>query len=374
MKLFNLSILDRYFLREITQALLAVLLVLLLILLSNKLTRFLKYAATGEWPTEVVMPMLGLTAISSLTLVMPMAVFLAVILAVGRLYKDSEMTVINGCGISTLQLYRPLGILALVLAIFMGIMSFYVIPITKQTADYLEAQAEKTSQIAGISPGRFQESSDGRRVIYVEDINEEEDTVENIFVFSRNKEGKQILLTANSAYQHIEEESGDTLIMLNDGFRYTGIPGQTKFQAVQFDLHWIRAIEAEPDEYRLEYETKPIMTLIRSDNVYDKSELHWRIAMVVSPVLFTLLGLPLGRLRQREGRYGRIMVGVLIYIIYFKLLRVGQVLIEEQTLPAWLGLWWVHFGLVVYLVWSVFTQFRVKSGGVLARWRLARAQ
>jgi lipopolysaccharide export system permease protein len=117
MKIFKLTILDRYFLREILQALLAVLLVLLLIMLSNKLTRFLKNAATGEWPTDVVLPMLGLVTVSSLTLVMPMAVFLAVILAVGRFYKDSEMTVINGCGISTLRLYRPLGMMALALAI-----------------------------------------------------------------------------------------------------------------------------------------------------------------------------------------------------------------------------------------------------------------
>ena len=142
--------------------------------------------------------MLGLSAVSGMTLVMPMAVFLAVILAVGRFYKDSEMTVINGCGISTLRLYRPLGLIAAAMAIVMGILSFYMIPITKHTAAYLEDQAEKTSEITGISPGRFQESNDGRRVIYVEKTDDEAELVKNIFVHSRGKDGQLSLLTAKS--------------------------------------------------------------------------------------------------------------------------------------------------------------------------------
>jgi len=373
MNIFKFTILDRYFIRDILQALLAVLLVLVLILLSNKLTRFLKNAATGEWPTDVVLPMLGLTAVSSMTLVMPMAVFLAVILAVGRFYKDSEMTVINGCGISTLRLYRPLGLMALALAIVMGTLSFYVIPVTKRTVAYLQDQAEKSSEIAGISPGRFQESGDGSRVIYVEKNNDDDEMVENIFVYSLGKDGKQSLMTAKSAYQHIEDGTGDTLIMLNNGYRYTGTPGKTNFRATQYELHWIRAAEGEQGNVRLEYETKPTLTLLQSDDPFDKAELHWRLAMMLSPVLFTLLGLPLGRLKRHEGRYGRIMVGVLIYIIYFKTLRVGLVLLENESVPGWIGLWWVHFGLLGYLGWSLFRETRVSSGGWWARRRLARA-
>ena len=95
---------------------------------------------------------------------------------------------------------------------------------------------------------------------------------------------------------------------------------------------------------------------------------------MLSPVLFTLLGLPLGRLSQREGRYGRIMVGVLIYIIYFKFLRVGQVMLEKESIPGWAGLWWVHFSLLFYLGWNLIKESRVKSGGWWARRRLARAQ
>ena len=371
---FKFTIIERYFLRDVLQALFAVLLVLLLILLSSKLTRFLKHAATGEWPTDVVLPMLGLSVVGSLTLIMPMCVFLAVILTVGRFYKENEMTVITGCGISQFQLYRPLGFMAVVLAIIMGILAFFVIPDTKRAAAYLEDQAEQTSEITGISPGRFQESGDGRRVIYVGGIDDDAEIVEKIFVHSRQKDGDQTLLVAESAYQYIEEGSGDTLIMLNNGSRYSGSPGNTNFRATDFKQHWIRTAEGEQGGVRMEYETKPTSLLLSSDSVFDHAEFHWRLAMMISPFLFTLIGLPLGRINSREGRYGRIMVGVLVYLIYFKLLQVGQVLLENGALPGWVGLWWVHLGLVAYLGWGLYGLNHVPGGGWWARRRLARAK
>jgi len=373
MKLFRLSTLDRYLLRDILQALASVLIVLLLIILSGQLARFLKNAATGEWPADMVMPMLGLTAVNHITLILPMAVFLAVILAVGRLYSDSEMTIIAGCGISTLQLYRPLGLLALILAIVLSIFSFFILPETRRTADYLEDRAEKTSEITGISAGRFQESGDGKRVIYVQGVDDEREEVENIFIHSRSN-GQMNLLTAKSAYQYKEEGTGDTLIMMNDGFRYTGQPGETDFRVTRYDSHWIRTTEGRQGRTRHTIQTKPTGELIGSSNSFERAELHWRIAMILSPVLFTFLGLPLGRLHHREGRYGRIMIGVLVYIIYFKLLRLGHVMLERQSIPAWLGMWWVHAGLLAYLGWTLFNESRVRSGTWLARWRFRRAQ
>jgi lipopolysaccharide export system permease protein len=372
MDYLRLTILDRYLFREILQVLIAVLLVLLLITLSSVLVRFLAYAAAGNWPAGVVMPMLGLTAINSTTTIMPMAVLLAVIMTVGRLYRDSEIIVMSGCGVSPWRLYKPLGFLGLILAIILGWMSFFLIPETKLAADFLRDEAEKSSELLAITPGRFQESHDGARVIYVESINKEEEEANNIFVHTRSDSGVSVL-TAATAYQYQEEETGDQLIVLKDGYRYHGIPGETAFRETHYKIHWIRLREGHKGKPRASYATKPTGELLGSDNLFDQSELHWRIAMTISPILFTLLGLPLGRVGHREGRYGRVMLGVLIYLIYFKLLKVGQVLIERESTPAILGLWWVHAGLVGYLGWTFFKERRVKSCGLLARWRLKRA-
>lgn len=372
MRWLKLSILERYLLRDIVQVLASVLLVLLLIILSNQLARFLQYAAAGTWPTDVILPMLGLTLVNSITIVIPIAVFLAVILAVGRFYKDSEMTVISGCGVSMYQLYRPLGLLAIILAVLLSIVSFMIVPQTLRASAFLEDNAEKTSEITGISPGRFQESSNGNRVIYIESSDEDKGEVKNVFVYSR-KAGKVSLLTAKTAYQIKEEGTGDTLIVLRDGYRYAGEPGRTNFRVTEYDMHWVRAKEGKQGAQRHSYQIKPTTELLGSDDPNDWAELNWRIAMVLSPILFTLLGLPLGRLQRNEGRYGRVMVGVLIYLIYFKLLQVGQVLLEQESIPAWLGMWWIHAGLLAYLGWALLKEYSVRSSTTFSKWRFRRA-
>lgn len=371
MTFFRLTILDRYLLRETLQALVAILLVLVLILLSNKSARFLKNAASGEWPVDVVMPMLGLTAISSLAVIMPMAAFLAVILVVGRFYKDSEMAAISSCGVSIYQLYRPLVMLAVILGVVVSFMSFYAIPVTKQAAQVLKARAEKVSEITGVSPGRFHESSDGRRVIYIERVDKDSNEAENAFIHSREKDGFSLIM-AQAVYRHDEPATGDTLIFLRDGYRYEGGQGLAGFRFTQFQLHWIRAEEGRSEALRVAYEARPTLELIGLADPSARAELHMRIAITLSSILFVFLGLPLGRLKQRQGRYGKIMVGVLVYIIYFKLLRMGQAFIEREALPLWLGLWWVHLGLILYLLWLLYCESRVKSGGLWAAGRPAR--
>ncbi len=372
MPFFRLTIFDRYLLREILQAFIAILLVLMLVVLSNKAARFLKNATSGEWPIDVVIPMLGLTAISSLVMIMSMAIFLAVMLVTGRLYKDSEMAAISSCGVSTYQLYRPLCMLAVIFGIVAGFMSFYGIPVTKQAVQVLEAHAEKISEIIGVVPGRFHESSDRRRVIYIERVNKDSNKAENAFIHSRKNDGFS-LITARLAHRHDELSTGDTLIFLQDGYRYQGGQGMAGFRSTQFRLHWIRAEEGRREALGVDHEARPTLKLIGSVNPVERAELHMRVAIAISPILFIFLGLPLGRLKQREGRYGRIMIGVLIYIIYFKLLRVGQAFMEREAFPAWLGLWWVHLGLVLYLFWVLYSESRLKSGSWWPRRYLKRA-
>lgn len=357
MNLLRLTILDRYLLKEILQTLAAILLVLMLIVLSNKTARFLKNAASGEWPVEIIMPMLGLTAVSSLALIMPVAVFLAVLSVTGRLYKDNEMTVINSCGVSTYRLYRPLVILAIILGAIVGPMSFYVVPVAKQAARILQTQAEQISAITGVAAGRFHQTSGGRRVIYIEHIDAGQ--AENIFIHERDRGGFS-LMTAQTASQ--QGEAG-TLIYLQDGYRYQGGQETGPHSAIQFKRHWIQTGQNSSAPPVPDHEALYTRQLLGSDNPYHRAELHMRTITTLSPMLFAFLGLPLGRLQPREGRYGKIMLGVLIYIIYFKLLRVGQELMEQETLSPWPGLWWAPLGLTLYLLWTLHSESTVRPTG-----------
>ena len=101
-----LSILDRYFSREVLQTLLGVALILLLIFLSRLLVGYLAEAAAGEIPSDIIMTLMMLKTIKYLILILPLSLFLAILLVQGRMYRDSEMVAISACGVGIISLYN----------------------------------------------------------------------------------------------------------------------------------------------------------------------------------------------------------------------------------------------------------------------------
>ena len=97
------------------------------------------------------------------------------------------------------------------------------------------------------------------------------------------------------------------------------------------------------------------------------AELQWRLSMPLGVLTLALLALPVGRVDPRSGRYGRLLVAVLIYVLYVNLLALAQTWTERGAIPPALGLWWVH-GLVVLLGGVLL--LRQYGGG---RWRRRRA-
>ncbi len=321
---------------------------LLLILLSNRLVKMLKEAASGDIPAESIFPLLGLSAVNALVVLVPMAAFLAVLLTVGRMYRENEIVTLSGCGISHWQISKILSIFALLAALFMVWISLYVTPITSLAASMLQDEAERASDIAGLVPGRFKEVSGGKRVVYVESIDRKRQIISNIFIYSRNQDVPW-LMTARTAYQHIESGSGDTLVFMENGYRYRGEPADENFQVTSFKRHWVRMREREPVADRSKRRGKSTLELWRSDKRADIAELQWRLSAPLATALFVFLGLPLGKLQPGEGRFGKLISGVLVYIIYFKLLGVARVGLGHGSIPTWIGLWWVHAGLASYL-------------------------
>ena len=72
------------------------------------------------------------------------------------------------------------------------------------------------------------------------------------------------------------------------------------------------------------------------------AELHWRIGVPMATLILALIAVPLSRSQPRQGRYGRLAIGLLVFIIYFNLLSAGKAWLEQSAVPGYVGLWWVH--------------------------------
>jgi len=350
--------------REIALAWLAVTAVLVVVLLTNRLVDFLTRAATGEVPSGVVFTLLGLKALGGIGKVLPASFFLGIMLGLGRLYRDAEMTAMTACGVGPRQLYLALYAVALPLAVVVAVLSLYIMPWAERTAEQTLVEARQQAQFQGLSPGRFVRFGDGRAVVYVGAV-ADDGTMESVFARLRSPEGSR-LVAAAGARRSVNDDGAEYLVLEN-GERYD-LPGSaaTGWRILSFADHGIRLEQGREVERRLKRDEIPTSELWGRADPKDRAELEWRLAMPEVTLVLAFIALPLSALGSRQGRYGKLLAAVLICVVYLNLLKVGQEWLEDAVVPASLGLWWVH---AVFLL--VGAALLARQYGVL-RWRRRR--
>ncbi len=340
-----ISLIDRYLLQEVFKALFAILLILLLVLVSHSFIVFLQQVAVGEVSADVVFQLLGLQVFRYLARLIPPAFFFAVLYAVGRMYRDSEMIALESCGVGGLRIFRSILLAGLPVSLLVAWLSMGVQPWSSQLiARIISGQTGQSVELAGVSPGRFNEYSKGDLVFYVESISESDHRMHNIFVQTR--QGDDLgLVTAVTGFQRVDPETGDRFLVLEDGFRYKGQPGRADYVVSEFGAYALRIGEVVPTVGNRPRNSLPTHVLLASPDIYDRSEFQYRLSPALGVLAFALLSLPLSRSLPRQGPFGRLALAFLIYTIYLSLQGVSENWMKDQVTPAWLGMWWVHLSM-----------------------------
>lgn len=340
-----LKILDRYVLREVILTWLAVTGVLLVILVTNQLARVLERAAEHHFPREVVLALIAFSSLENLTVLVPVGLLLAIVLSFGRLYHESEMAAVQACGIGVARLSVPLLALTAVLALLLGWLSLDLAPRAAARMQEVRSIATRDATLGDLEPGRFHTFGGSEGVLYAGGA-DADGTLRDVFVKRNRNESVEIAVASRA--RHVVSEGGQlhTFILLN-GRRYEGIPGSAEFRITEFEEHGIpvRLPEAQLTSSRLEL--KPTAELLASHSLEDVAELQWRLSMPIMAFVLTLVAVPLSRLRPRQGRYARVGLAILLYFVYTNLLSAAKIWLVRGTVPAALGLWWVHGVLVV---------------------------
>ncbi|HEU4778672.1 MAG TPA: LPS export ABC transporter permease LptF [Steroidobacteraceae bacterium] len=335
-----LRILDRYILREVAMSWLSVSGVLLAIMLTDQVARVLERAAERQYPRGVVFELIMLGAVQSLPLVLPIALLLGIVLALGRLYHDSEMTAAQACGTGSRIVVLPVMLFTAALTVLLAYISLQVAPAAAGRMLNISSEALRAGQFAPINAGKFSTFGGGSTVVYAQSA-DSDGTLRRVFV-QRSRDNVLEIALAQSA-THSYSEGGDLqIITLFDGQRYEGIPGERHFRIVRFAENTIPVRLPAMSGGALKLEGIPTRTLLASSEREQLAELHWRLALPIMAVVMGLIAVPLARLRPRQGRYARVGFAILIFFLYINLAIAGKSWIERGVLPVWLGLWWVH--------------------------------
>lgn len=336
----RITIIDRYIIREVVTTWLAVMFVLLIVVTSVEIVQFLKWFLQGELTTTTVLPLFINSQLKVLVLLIPVSLFLGVLLALSRLYMDSEMTAMMSGGIGPKQWFRSMLMVALPISLMVLVMMLYMRPwVALQRAD-INAQIRNVSIISTFAPGRFNRTPDGEAVIFMEEISKDGKTMSSIFQRFRKDDNSHVDLARTA--RSVTHDNGLEYMLFESGSHYIGSPGQSDYQIIDYAEYGLLVPAPKDKNYPLRVQALSTAELWKSDNPEHKAELDWRITLPVATLVIVMMALPLSQTTPRGGRYAKLALGILFYLVYSNLLGIGKAWIAKGIVPYWIGTSWVH--------------------------------
>lgn len=359
----------RYLLKETFKSQLAVFLVLMAIFITQRFVRVLAEASNGDIPAGLVLNFLALKTPVLAALILPLSVFLGIMLAHGRLHVDSEMSVMRACGISEWYVARVMLVLAVLMSLVSATLTLWLAPLATEIEYQLEEQLSTESGLSALLPGRFEETANKKAVLFVQEI-DGDNQLKNVFVAQHDpdKAGELVHIVHSEGGYISESPDGSQKLILTSGNQYEGTLGLRDYRVVEFEEYQVQIAlgEEQAEQKRRKLTAYPTDVLMQESSLAAIAEFQWRIAIPLSIPFLVIIAVPLSSVDPRQGRFGKLFPGILLYLGYFLLLMMGREILEDGKIPPKLGLWWVH--LVMLLVGMVLI-LKGRSLGVKVRAR-----
>lgn len=336
-------ILFRYLAKEVLLTTAAVTALLLVIVVSGRFVKYLAEAAAGDLAPEVLLAVIAWRIPSFLEVILSLALFIGVLLAYGRMYVESEMTVMSASGLSTTRLTGYTLLPASLVAALVALCSLYLSPLGIDRVQRIFADASSTQGMQSLVEGRFRTDEDSGRVTYVERV-DSEGQMRSVFSADQVRRGELpelAVVVAERGRIEVEASSGDRFLRLESGSRYLGQPGEADYQVTEFDVLGQR-LQQQRTTYYQKHDARSSAKLWSDPNPESRATVQWRLSLILLVPVVTLLALALSRTNHRRGRFATMFPGFLLYMVYLVSLGGAREAMAKQRLPAELGLWWVH--------------------------------
>ena len=336
-------ILLRYLSREILGTTLGVGLILLLIFLSQRFVKYLGYAAAGELDAAILLPLLMYRTPSLMESILPLSLFIAVLLAYGRLYLDNEMRVLFAAGISRLRLLCLTAVPVMVVAGLVAFITMWLSPWCLERVQLSLKNQEDRSELDSLVAGKFQPFRDGSGVIYAEDITSGSGDspaggkqMHRVYIFQGQGSGHhedEVVIVAERGSRLVDARG--QYLLLENGYRLRTIAENQRMERIDFARYGQR-IEAQHsvESQKLKVDAVSSAVLRASDQKDYRAAWLWRVSLVLLVPIVALLAVALGKADARQGRYNKILPAILLYLLYLVLLNMARDQLAEGKMPG----------------------------------------
>ncbi|PCJ47347.1 MAG: LPS export ABC transporter permease LptF [Gammaproteobacteria bacterium] len=341
-------IIGRHLNKEVIKTMLVVLMVLLMLFVGQRFVMYLGGAAQGRFSSDLVLTLLFLQVPIFISYLLPLSLFLGILISLGKLHTDHEMTVIAACGISDRQIFIYFLPLIIGLSILTGYLTLFQAPTATLIQKQLIADQENKGELSLLTPGRFQQTSDGKKIVYVEGISDDQQLNKVFYVQQDEQKSHAFSLIVSESGRYWSDDDQKHYLVLEKGNQYRGTPGSNQFTTMSFERYFMELKTTSKKAGITKIKAKATSELWNDFTIANQGELQWRIAAPISVALLVLLALPLSRVAPRQGKFARLIPGLLIYIAYMILLITVRNAMNADDLSPLIGTWWIHLLLLGY--------------------------
>ena len=353
-------IIRRYIISEITKPAANILILMMAIFASYTAITYLTDAVGGMMAPGQVGTLIGLRIGMALEVLLPTTLYLSVIIALGRLYKDSEMTAMAACGLGTGSIIRAVLLLSLPVALIAGGASLFVRSAAYTQIYKLRSQARAEFTINQLESDRFLEIEDGRYTFFSEEIDRGQNTARGIFMRER-KADAWVVIQAEEMIDGGRSNLGHPVMILRNGKRVEFPSSGKGANIIRFEKAQYPILSGSQPSRRYRRKAAPTSHLLQSERLEDVAELQWRLSTPLSTLLLALLGIPLSRTNPRRGKYAKLGTALVIFAVYYQLFTIAKTNVENGNVNPLIGIWWVPALLLALTLLMLWRMGRLRS-------------
>ncbi|MES0328394.1 MAG: LPS export ABC transporter permease LptF, partial [Gammaproteobacteria bacterium] len=307
----------------------------------------LAWLVDGRIPVDMFLSLLLSNFYEFTVMLVPLSLLLGILLAFGRLYKDSEMTAVMSAGLGPVQWYRPLLLVALPITLLMFYLTLVAIPSVVAHRDGMMADIKNRTELSTLFAGRFNQSREGNAIFFLESQSEDRKVMDHVF-YQQVRDGVTQVDIARRA-QNYHDKNGRDYMVMESGTHYEGEPGSGQYKITEYQEYGLYIPGSKDVSATLSVKALPSAQLWRSNVLRHQAELQWRLTVPIATLIIALLALPLSQTTPRSGRYANLGWAILLYLVYSNLLSMSYNWIIKGRVPAWIGTWWIHILALILL-------------------------
>ena len=332
----------RYINRELGWVFLAVVTVLLTVAVGGRFIGYLQDAALGQYSADSLLTLISLRLPEFLQLLLPFALFVSLLLTLGRLYAEQEFAMLQTGGTGPLRLLGWLASPVIVVSALVGYFALVMTPASNlELADFVVEQ-RLNQEFNVLTPGIFHVYDRGHRVTLAEEISDDKRQLNEVFMAEQRDDGVNVTIWAERGSQFVDPQTGSRFLRLQNGKRYEGRVGARDYRVVEFKTLSQRLEFKEAVASKIKMEAMTTVELLSQESPAAVAELHWRLGLPLFTIVCACLAIGLARVKPRQGRFAKMLPGLTWLLAYYLLLIFNKNALLTGFWPLGLGLWAVH--------------------------------